>query len=127
MQVTLTYLKDTERVSAKTNKPYTSRSIKTQEHGEAWLSGFANKDNASWKVGDSVEIEVAEVEKEGKTYLNFTVPKKEDRVLENTELILNKLVGIKIDLETLKANSNPKKSTYPENTVGESFPEEDPF
>jgi hypothetical protein len=71
MQVTITALKDTERTSQRTGKPFTSRGIKTAEHGEKWLSGFAGKDNASWKVGDTVEIEV---EQKGE-YLNFSTPK----------------------------------------------------
>jgi hypothetical protein len=71
MQVTITALKDTERVSKSTGRPFTSRAIKTEEHGDKWLSGFAGKDNASWKVGDTVEIEV---EQKGE-FTNFSVPK----------------------------------------------------
>lgn len=71
MQVTITRISDKERVSQRTGKPFTSRSIQTNEHGSAWLSGFAGKDNAGWKVGDTVEVEV---ETKGE-YLNFTVPK----------------------------------------------------
>ena len=43
----------------------------TREHGEKWLSGFGNKDNAGWNVGDDVEIDV---EQKGE-YLNFSTPK----------------------------------------------------
>lgn len=103
MNVTLIYIKDTERVSAKTGKPFTSRSIKTKEHGEAWLSGFANKDNAGWKVGDTVDIDVAEVEKDGKIYTNFTVPKKADISDEKLEVILNRITGISLKVESIYA------------------------
>lgn len=71
MQVTITALKDTERTSSRTGKPFTSRGIKVEEYGEKWLSGFAGKDNESWKIGDTVEIEV---ETKGE-YLNFKTPK----------------------------------------------------
>lgn len=71
MKVTLTALKDTERTSQRTGKPFTSRGIRTNEHGERWLSGFAGKENEGWKVGDTVEINV---EEKGE-YLNFSVPK----------------------------------------------------
>lgn len=71
MQVTITALKDTERTSQRTGKPFTSRGIKCNEYGDKWLSGFAGKDNESWKVGDTVEIEV---ETKGE-YLNFKTPK----------------------------------------------------
>lgn len=125
MQVKLTFVKDTVRTSAKTNKPYTSRSIKTHEHGESYLSGFANKDNAGWKEGDTVEIEVKEVEKEGKKYLNFETPKKVDLADAKLEQILNKLTGIDMSIQVLLdyAKGNVKKSTYPPNDVPPPFPE----
>ena len=70
MQVTLNYVKRTPKTS-QAGKPYTSLSIKTNEHGEKWLSGFGNKDNENWNTGDTVEIEV---EQKGE-YLNFSTPK----------------------------------------------------
>jgi len=73
MQVTITKIKDTQRTSARTGKPFTSRGILTNEYGEKWLSGFAGKENAHWKEGDTVEVNV---EQKGE-YLNFTVPKVE--------------------------------------------------
>lgn len=73
MQITLTAIKDTERTSQRTGKPFTSRGIRCNEYGEKWLSGFAGKENASWKVGDTVEVTV---EQKGE-YLNFSVPKSE--------------------------------------------------
>lgn len=68
MQVTLTkvYL-DQEKMS-KNGKPYRKFNIQTQEHGDRWLSGFANKVTQNWKAGDTVEIEVTE---NGK-YLNYS-------------------------------------------------------
>lgn len=64
--------KDGTPLVSKAGKPYTSVRIKTEKHGDQYLSGFGNKDNADWKVGDEVEIEV---EQKGE-YLNFTTPKK---------------------------------------------------
>lgn len=71
MQITITALKDTERTSARTGKPFTSRGIQCNEYPGKWLSGFAGKDNEGWKVGDTVDIEV---ETKGE-YLNFKTPK----------------------------------------------------
>lgn len=71
MNVTITRIADKEKISARTNKPFTSRGIQCNEYGERWLSGFAGKDNAHWKVGDTVEIDIVE---KGE-YLNFSVPK----------------------------------------------------
>lgn len=70
MQVTITQVSRKER-TAKSGKPYTSLGLKTNEHGDKWLSGFGNKDNADWKAGDTVEIDV---EQKGE-YLNFSTPK----------------------------------------------------
>lgn len=75
-KLTLTFIKRTERTSAKTGKPFTSVSIKAREYNDKYLSGFGNKENASWKEGDIVEVmDVKEVEKEGKVYLNFEMSK----------------------------------------------------
>lgn len=76
MKATLTKIMRKEREGA--NGPYTSVLIKTQEHGDRLLSGFWRKESQNWKAGDQVEIEVKEVEKDGKKYLNFDVPKKEN-------------------------------------------------
>jgi hypothetical protein len=79
-KLTLTWIKREEKMSAaKENKParkYTSVSIKTQEYGDKYLSGFGNEDNQGWKEGDTVEVEsVEEKEYNGKKYLNFNMAK----------------------------------------------------
>src|SRR3990167_21920 len=72
----------------KNGKPYSSIRIKCEEYGDKLLSGFGNKDNANWNAGDEVEIMV---EQKGE-YLNFSTPKKEDKLEE----ILNQLAGLKL-------------------------------
>lgn len=111
-QVTLTYVKRTDRTST-AGKPYVSISIKTTEHGDKYLSGFGNKENTNWKEGDQVEITTKEVVKDGKTYLNFETPKKEDKIDEKLEMILNRIVGMKLELAALRGLLEPKKSNYP--------------
>ena len=71
MKVTITSISRKDRVSQKTGKPFVSLGLKTQEHGDKWLSGFDGKQTRDWKVGDTVEIDV---EQKGE-YLNFSVPK----------------------------------------------------
>lgn len=71
MKVTITNINRKERVSERTNKPFTSLGLQVNEYGSKWLSGFGNKDNAGWKAGDTVEIDVTQ---KGE-YLNFTTPK----------------------------------------------------
>lgn len=74
----------TKATPNKPSRPYTRVGLKTQEHGDKWLSGFENRTNANWKEGDSVEIEV---EQKGE-YLNF-------RNLSETEMIWKELANLK--------------------------------
>ena len=73
MQVVITAIKRTPRVSKTTGKEFTSVGIMTDQHGSKWLSGFANTENADWDIGQTVEIEV---ETKG-DYLNFKIPKRD--------------------------------------------------
>lgn len=83
---------------SKQGKPYTSIRIKTDKYGDAWVSGFGNPENDAWIVGSEIEVLV---EKKGE-YLNFSMPKKEDKVNEKLELILNTLTGIRLDLGAVR-------------------------
>lgn len=103
MKLKLTYVNRVERTS-KAGKPFTSLSIKAEEYNDKYLSGFGNKANESWKVGDVVEVDkVVEVVKEGKTYLNFEIAKPEDKVAKYFEQILGKLTRQNLLLEELVA------------------------
>lgn len=64
-------------------KPYTRVIIQTEEH-DLPLSGFGNSTTDAWTQGTAVDIEVSKVEKDGKTYLNFSLPKKE--VLQSEDM-----------------------------------------
>lgn len=75
MQCTIVAIKRTPRISKKTNKPFVSVGIKTDQHGEKWLSGFANTENADWESGTVVDIDV----EEKNNFLNFSTPKHERR------------------------------------------------
>ena len=57
----------------KASRPYTSVRIKTQEHGDKVISGFGSPENATWQVGDQVEIIIVP---KGE-YLNFSMPKRD--------------------------------------------------
>lgn len=135
----LTFVKRTDSdqqgnaLISKQGKPYTRVSIKIESKGDRYISGFGSKENEAWKVGDEVEISITESsskDKNGQPYLNFTVPKKEDRTLENTELILNRLVGISLKLDQILAHIVPQTKAkaqvndYPENNVDEPFPDD---
>lgn len=127
MQATITKInrftqgKDGQPLKTKDGRPYTRVVIQIEEQ-EKPLSGFENADTKAWKEGSIVDIET---EQKGE-YFNFRVPKKEDKVLENTETILNNLVGMKISLQRIIELLENKKSTYP-TRESEDMSESDPF
>lgn len=134
----LTFVKRTDTdakgdaLVSKQGKPYTRLSIKVESKGERYISGFGNQGNADWKVGDEVDITITESDakdKTGKPYLNFSQPKKEDKIDDKLELILNKLTGIQLSLGALTDKLVPKKDPkYPVNDSPEPFPDEEtPF
>ena len=109
MKITLTNVFSTNMKSdqitpliGKNGKPYTRMSIRCQEYGDRWLSGFSNKGNAHWKQGDQVEIEVKEVTAQdgsGRKFLNFETvsgyKKLEERVTKLEDQV-KRLSGEKI-------------------------------
>ena len=97
MQVTLTGVYREQKTSQRTGKPFTSLRIQTQEHGDKWLSGFGNQDNANWDKGQTVEIEV---EQKGE-YLNFNTPKIVKQNFAGDEVLKTKIGKIASDVEHL--------------------------
>ncbi len=84
---------------------------------EGWASGLVNgaEKPEDW-TGKVVSLDLYDEDFEGKTYKKFKIPKKGsldaekiDRILENTETILNRLVGFRIDTEIIKEAILPKK------------------
>ncbi len=120
MQVKLTnvYVTDKDKegnlLMSKAGKPYTRMSIKTEEHGDRWISGFKNKGNESWKQGDTVEVII----KENGQYLNFDTPKPNDVNNEKLEDIMKMLTEIKLDVKAIKERTK--------RNVGEMSPDEVP-
>lgn len=92
--------KDGSALVSSQGKPYTSVRIKTQEHGDKFISGFGNAENAHWKAGDTVDIEVVQ---KG-DYLNFTMPKKEEKMAASAAELKNLLeFGVIGRLDRLEA------------------------
>lgn len=96
----------------KSGRPYIRLTIKTDVTNDDWLSGFDGPETKDWAVGSDIEIDVT---KNGQ-YSNFAVPKKGavdgqllKDVYDNTETILNKLVGQQIKLEQILELLQPKK------------------
>lgn len=63
-------------------RPYQRIGIKCEKYGDKWISGFGNKLNQYWKEGDEVEVKVEKVNKDGKEYLNFSMPSVWDEIRE---------------------------------------------
>lgn len=91
--VTITNLVREDRVSKKSGKPFTSIRIGCDKYGQRWLSGFGDSENAQWKNGDTVEIEV---EEKGQ-YLNFKMPPKP----RNTPLAGDQMTRIEAKLDKI--------------------------
>ena len=81
---------------------YTRLLIKAENYGNQWISGFANKQNYNWKVGDLVNIEIQEVQKNGQTYLNF---RTQDRI----DLLEARIATLEIQIRNLMGSQEVKK------------------
>lgn len=80
----------------KAGKPYTKLAIKTDKHGEDWLSGFGNSRNEKWAEGSTVDIMVSSTQgKDGKTYLNFETPKPEDMLAVRVSALELDVINLK--------------------------------
>lgn len=115
MQITITKIarfttkKDGTPLTTKDGRPYTSVRLQCQEYGDKWVSGFENADTKAWSEGEKVE---AEIEQKGE-YLNFRVPKKEDKTAADISLIKTYLADITNELRIIKERVGIKKDVYP--------------
>lgn len=98
MKVTITQITRKEAQGKK--GPYTRIGMKVQEYGDVWLSGFGRKDNVSWKAGDTVDVEIKKVEKDGKEYINFEMPERA-QALGYTMEDRDRLMRIEIAVQTI--------------------------
>lgn len=116
--------KDGTPLMSKLGKPYSKMSIKCVEHGDKWLSGFKGKENEFWKEGDQVDIIV----KQNGEYLNYDVPKAEDK-------LAMRVSALEVDVMQLKNALAGKGVTTaqvvpvsaPSSPAGQEFPDDIPF
>lgn len=115
--ITKTYITDKDKngnlLKSKDGKPYTRMSIKCNEYGDKWISGFQNKSNQNWKEGDTVEVIITQ---KGE-YLNFETPKKDDLANEKMDKILAYVKEIHGQLKIIKER-------LPERNVAKLEPED---
>ncbi len=67
MNVKIMAIKRTPRIGKISKKAFVGLGLKTDQHGDKWLSGFGGPENEHWNVGDTVDIEVEQVGE----YMNF--------------------------------------------------------
>ena len=90
--------KNGNKLISKQGKPFTRLSIKCQEYGDKWLSGFDNKVTSNWKEGDTVEIEITQ----NGEYLNFSIPNKEEQTSRVIEFLKDDLQTIKTECQMIR-------------------------
>lgn len=98
---TFTKDKSGNPLMSKMGKPYTRMSITTEEHDKP-LSGFANAQSNTWKVGDTVDVEVTE----NNGYLNFATAKASPTGLSIEDR--DRLLRIEIGVQKLLSLAQPK-------------------
>lgn len=76
-------------LTKKDKRPYERVSIKCEEYGDKWLSGFGANWNQDWQEGDKVNVNVEEVN----GYLNFSKLDPIDDLTARVERIENHLFG----------------------------------
>lgn len=131
MQFTITKIyttdknKDGSALVSKTGKPYTRMSIQVVEHGDKWISGFRNKDNSSWKVGDKVEAVIDTKTSGGKDYLNFTVAKPESVSTQEVSVLKTQVGSIVSRLNIIEERLGiTKPSDYSKTVDTIEYPDE---
>ena len=62
-------------------------SIKTDRHGDKFISVWVNGVSGKWKIGDEIEVEVKEREYNGKKYYDAELPKQAPNSGQMTEVI----------------------------------------
>lgn len=86
-------------------RPYTRVVLQTKEYPSDKISGFGTPENEAWKEGDVVEVLI---EEKG-NYVNFKMPKKEDKNPEVLNKILNAMTALRIDIEIIKEHVVKKR------------------
>ena len=92
----------TKEAPGRPSRPYERVGIQVndEKYTGKWLSGFGNRENAGWQVGDTVDIEV---EPNG-LYLNFKGLSQEDKMWKEIGRQGRELIRIKLELADIRRN-----------------------
>jgi len=135
--ITRVYVSDKDKngvpfVAKATGRPYSKMSIKCVEQGDKWLSGFKGKENENWKEGDVVDIIV----KQNGEYLNFDVPKAEDKLAMRVSALEVEVMNLRnaiakpampVTSTTPKIDYTAAKSVSGPDDYGQIVVDENPF
>ncbi len=89
-------------LKSKKGYPYTRMSIKAEQYGEVWISGFQNEGNKNWREGDEVEVKITKSKgSDGKEYTNFEVPKAEEKINDTVAQLIIKMDAINAKLNAI--------------------------
>ena len=91
--------------------PYTRVRLRAAEHGEQWISGFGGAYNSDWKAGDEVTVDITKVEKDGKTYINFSKVNTEALVLDRVNKLEATVEKIRQALQPIYLEWKKKPAT----------------
>lgn len=135
-KITFVKLDTTDRegkpLMGKNGRPYTRQTLKVESKGDRFISGFMGELTRGFSVGDEVDIlitEAAAKDKEGRPYLNWSLPKKgavSDELIkeihEGIETLQNRMVSLILEVRSMKDNL-PKKNPYPKESNETAFDE----
>ena len=95
--------------TSKAGKPYVSLGLQVDKYGTQWLNGFGNASNNAWKEGDEIEVKVEKKEYNGKEYLNFETPKREDLLQTEMTKVRSQIFEIVQEIKKIKDCPTVKK------------------
>lgn len=120
-KLTITKVGTEKQVTTKFG-PKTKMGVQFKEYGELWHDVWTG----GLKVGDILEGTRASREWEGKTYWDFKLPKKDDKVVEMLSQLLTKVGSINAKIDYLQEKLYPREKAvaesindYPNEELGE--------
>lgn len=119
-----------QEVSKKTGKPYTRFAFMANEYGDKWISGFGNAQTAQWREGDTVEVTIEKVQKDDKEFINFSLPKREEKTAQDMTLIMVKLGHLEYKIDSIidhLTGTNKLNETSDGSPMPDFDPKDTPF
>lgn len=120
IKVTRVYVSDKDRNNVPYSGkfgPYVKVGLQAEEYGQQWLSGFAKGLTdfpATIQVGDEIEVEIERKMSNGKEYINFHIPKEEDKTKAMVHELHSRLLIVEQGLRDIFEGKKPYPPRSPE-------------